>query len=183
MEGTQAMYPSLQVRGISSAKEMPMAADDQVLRDQLVEFLKKGHAHVELFSALKDFPEELYGKKPPGAPHSGWQLLEHIRFTLNDLLVFATDPDYVAPKWPDAYWPKTESPPSRDAWKTSVNALRADLEALEKLIQDPESNLYARIPWGDGQTLLREVLLAIDHTSYHLGQLVMLRKQVGAWKG
>jgi uncharacterized damage-inducible protein DinB len=160
-----------------------MAADDQVLRDQLVESLQKGNAHVDLFSALKDFPEALYGKKPPGAPHSAWQLLEHIRFTLNDLLMFSTNPDYVAPKWPAAYWPKKDSPENSQAWKTSIKALRADLAALEKLIRNPESNLYAPIPWGDGQTLLREALLAIDHTSYHLGQLVMLRKQMGEWKG
>jgi uncharacterized damage-inducible protein DinB len=159
-----------------------MTADDQVLRDQLVESLKKGNAHVDLFSALKDFPEELYGKKPPGAPHSAWQLLEHIRFTLNDLLVFSTDPDYVAPKWPDAYWPQKDSPEDKQAWKTSVKAVRADLEAFEKLIRNPESNLYAQIPWGEGQTLLGEALLAIDHTSYHVGQLVMLRKQLGKWE-
>lgn len=160
-----------------------MAAEDQVLRDQLVESLRKGNAHVDLFSALKDLPEALYGKKPPGAPHSAWQLLEHIRFTLNDLLTFSTDPDYVAPKWPDAYWPKEDSPENSQAWKTSIKALRADLDALEKLIRNRDSNLYAPIPWGDGQTLLREALLAIDHTSYHVGQLVMLRKQLGEWKG
>ena len=160
-----------------------MAADDQVLRDQLVESLQKGNAHVDIFSALKDFPEALYGRKPPGAPHSAWQLLEHIRFTLNDLLIFSTDPNYVAPKWPDAYWPPEDGPENSHAWKASIKALKADLAALEKLIQNPESNLYAPIPWGDGQTLLREALLAIDHTSYHLGQLVMLRKQLGEWKG
>lgn len=159
-----------------------MPGDDQILRDQLVEALKKGNAHVDLISALKDFPQELYGKKPQGAPHSAWQLLEHIRIALNDLLVFSTDPDYVAPKWPEAYWPK-QNPPTREAWNTSVKALKADLDALEKLIRNPASNLYALIPWGDGQTLLREALLAIDHNSYHLGQLVMLRKQLGEWKG
>lgn len=160
-----------------------MAAEDQVLRDQLVESLQKGNAHVDLFSALKDFPEALYGKKPPGAPHSAWQLLEHIRLALNDLLTFSTNPDYVAPKWPDAYWPKKDSPENSQAWKTSIKALRADLAALEKLIRNRESNLYAPIPWGDGQTLLREALLAIDHTSYHVGQLVLLRQQLGEWKG
>ncbi|HEX5235517.1 MAG TPA: DinB family protein [Silvibacterium sp.] len=153
------------------------------MRDQLVEALKKGNAHVDLFSALKDFPKELYGKKPQGAPHSAWQLLEHIRIALNDLLVFSTDPNYAAPKWPDAYWPKEDAPKNDTAWKTSIKALRADLDALVKLIRDPESNLYAPIPWGDGQTLLREALLAIDHTSYHLGQLVMIRKELGEWKG
>jgi uncharacterized damage-inducible protein DinB len=159
-----------------------MPTEDQLLREQLVEFLKKGNAHVDLFSALKDFPEDLYGKKPKGSPHSAWQLLEHIRFTVNDLLVFSTVPEYVAPKWPDAYWPKENEPKSAAAWKTSVKALKADLVEFEKLIRNPESNLYANIPWGEGQTLLREVLLAIDHTSYHVGQLVMLRKQLGAWK-
>ena len=157
-----------------------MPADDKNLRDQLVDFLRKGNAHIELFSALKDFPEELYGKKPKGAPHSAWQLLEHIRIALKDLLVFSTDPNYVAPKWPDGYWPKQDAPPNPAAWKTSVKAIKADLDAFEKLIQSPHSNLYAPIPWGDGQTLLREVLLAIDHTSYHVGQIVMVRKQLGA---
>ncbi len=157
-----------------------MPADDKNLRDQLVDFLRKGNAHIELFSALKDFPEDLYGKKPKGAPHSAWQLLEHIRIALKDLLVFSTDPNYVAPKWPDGYWPKQDAPENHAAWKTSVKAIKADLDAFEKLIQNPGSNLYAPIPWGDGQTLLREVLLAIDHTSYHVGQIVMVRKQLGA---
>jgi len=155
-----------------------MPQDDKLLRDQLVATLREGHAHIDLFSALKDFPESLYGKKPKGAPYSAWQLLEHIRIALNDLLVFSTDLNYVAPKWPDAYWPRQAAPENAAAWKTSVKALKADLSALEKLIQNPESNLYAQIPWGDGQTLLREVLLAIDHNSYHLGQLVLLRKQL-----
>jgi uncharacterized damage-inducible protein DinB len=158
-----------------------MPADDQ-LRNQLVEFLRKDNAHVELFNALKDFPPEDYGKKPKGAPYSAWQLLEHIRIALNDILVFSTDSNYVALKWPDEYWPAEDAPANTSAWKTSVKALKADLDAFEKLIQNPESNLYAPIPWGDGQTLLREVLLAIDHNSYHVGQLVMLRKQLGDWK-
>lgn len=157
-----------------------MPADDKKLRDQLVDFLRKGNAHIELFSALKDFPEELYGKKPKGAPHSAWQLLEHIRIALHDLLVFSTDSNYAAPKWPDDYWPKHDAPQNPAAWKTSIKALKADLDAFEKLIQSPASNLYAPIPWGEGQTLLREVLLAIDHTSYHVGQIVMVRKQLGA---
>jgi uncharacterized damage-inducible protein DinB len=161
-----------------------MPADDQPLRDQLVEFLKKGDAaHADLFSALKDFPEGLYGKKPKDAPHTAWQLLEHIRIALNDLLVFSTDPKYVALKWPDDYWPKETAPKDASAWKSSIKALKADMEEFEKLIQNPASNLYAKIPWGDGQTLLREVLLAIDHNSYHVGQLVTLRQQLGAWQG
>jgi uncharacterized damage-inducible protein DinB len=159
-----------------------MPADDKLLRDHLIDALLKANAHVDVFSALKDLPENLYGKKPEGAPHSAWQLLEHIRLALHDLLVFSTDPKYVAQKWPDAYWPKESAPKDAGAWKASVKALKADLSEFEKLIHNPESNLYAKIPWGDGQTLLHEVLLAIDHTSYHVGQLVLLRNQLGAWK-
>jgi uncharacterized damage-inducible protein DinB len=159
-----------------------MPTDDVLLREQLIESLKKGNAHVDLFSAVSDFPVELAGKKPNGAPHSAWQLLEHIRVTLNDLLVFSTDSNYVAPKWPDDYWPKEKAPENAGAWQASVTALRADLDAFVQFIRNPASNLYAPIPWGSGQTLLREVLLAIDHTSYHVGQLVMLRKLLGAWK-
>lgn len=160
-----------------------MPSEDQLLRDQLIESLHKPIAHADLFSAIKDFPEDLYGKKVQGFPHSAWQLLEHLRITLNDLLVFSTDPKYTELKWPDEYWPKDAAPKNADAWKTSVKALQADLAEFEKLIKNPESNLYAKIPWGEGQTLLREVLLAIDHNSYHVGQLVMLRQQLGIWKG
>jgi hypothetical protein len=160
-----------------------MAANDQQLRDELVDSLKKGNAHVDLFSALKGFPEDLYGKKPKGSPHTAWQLLEHIRIAMNDLLVFSTDSNYVAPKWPDDYWPEQDTPKDADAWHGSLKALKADMGAFEKLIRNPKSNLYAKIPWGDGQTLLREVLVAIDHNSYHVGQLVTLRQQLGAWLG
>lgn len=156
--------------------------EDHFLREQLIDSLKNANAHVDLFSALKDFPEDLYSKKPKGAPHTAWQLLEHIRLALNDILVFSTNPEYTAPDWPKDYWPATDGPPGTAAWKASIKALKADLSEFEKLIRNPASNLYARIPWGDGQTLLREVLLVIDHTSYHVGQLVMLREQLGAWK-
>ncbi len=157
-----------------------MPADDRILRDQLVEFLRGKGAHIELKEAVKDFPAEHYGTRPNGAPHSAWQLLEHIRFTLHDLLEFSTNPKYLEPEWPKDYWPEAAAPPSNDAWEAAVRAIHEDIAAFEKLIGDPSSNLYARIPWGDGQTLLREVLLAGDHTSYHVGQLVTLKKQL-AW--
>jgi hypothetical protein len=157
-----------------------MPSDDRILRDQLIEFLRGGSAHIDFRAALKDFPPEIYGSKPGGTPYSAWQLLEHIRFTLRDLLEFCTNPKYVAPEWPKDYWVKADAPASADAWKTSVRAVQEDLGAFEKLVGDPGSNLYAQIPWGDGQTLLHEALLAADHTSYHLGQLVMLHKQLTA---
>lgn len=156
--------------------------DDRALRAQLVEFLRGGSAHAELKAVLDDFPKELRGKKPKGAPHTAWQLLEHIRIALHDLYDFSTNDKYVAPKWPDDYWPKEEAPASNEAWDASVRAVKKDLADFEKLVGAPESNLYATIPWGEGQTLLREVLLAGQHTSYHLGQIVLLRRELGAWK-
>ena len=159
-----------------------MANEDLALRDSLLELIRGGSAHATVAAAVEDFPAELRGTKPPGAPHTGWQLLEHLRFALGDLLKFCTDPEYLEPKFPDDYWPTSAAPPSADAWDQSVAAFKADLGAFEALIKDPVSNLYAEIPWGDGQTLLREVLLAADHTSYHLGQLVFLRRQLSAWK-
>ena len=159
----------------------PTKDDDSVLRNQLVELLRGGSAHADLDTCVDQFPPQFYGSKPEGSPHSAWQLLEHLRLALHDLLAFSTDPDYLAPKWPEDYWPRSESPESPQEWQKSVDALKADLTDFEKLIQDGNSNLYAKIPWGEGQSLLREVLIAADHNSYHLGQIVMLRKQLGAW--
>ncbi len=159
-----------------------MPTDDRVLRDHLLEFMRGGSAHVDLATVLDDFPEKLQGSKPENAPFTPWQLLEHMRFTVNDLLIFSTDPKYIAPKWPDEYWPAKDTPASPGDWQKSVKALKADLTAFEKLLQDPDLNLYAKIPWGDGQTLLREILLVCDHTSYHLGEMVLLRRELGAWK-
>lgn len=154
---------------------------DQALRETLLEFLHGGNAHLELATVVDDFPFELLGKKPKGAPHTAWQLVEHIRFTTNDLLVFSTDSKYKAQKWPDSYWPKEEAPASKEAWEQCVQGLKKDFAEFEKLVENPKSDLFAKIPWGDGQTLLREVLLACTHTSYHLGELVFLKKELGTW--
>jgi uncharacterized damage-inducible protein DinB len=159
-----------------------MPSHDDMVRAQLVDFLKSGNAHATLEDAVKDFPSSEYANKPAGAPHNAWQLLEHIRFTLHDLLDFCTNPAYHAPEWPDAYWPAQETT-TKQGWNASVKALRKDFNDFEKLLQDPAVNLYTKIPWGKDQTILREALLAIDHTSYHVGQLLMLRKQLGEWKG
>jgi len=156
--------------------------EDRALRAVLVEFLRGESAHASLQSVLDDFPKDLRGRRPKGSPHSAWQLLEHIRIALHDLYDFSTNSNYVALKWPDDYWPKEEAPPSEAAWDASVRAVKKDVAEFEKLIREPESNLYASIPWGDGQTVLREVLLAGQHNSYHLGQLVLLRRELGAWK-
>jgi hypothetical protein len=156
-------------------------ADDHALREQLVTFLRGGEAHADLKSVVDGFPLKLRGEVPRGAEHSAWQQLEHIRIALHDLLDFSTNPHYVQPEWPEAYWPKEAAPADAEAWEESVKAVKKDLADFETLVGNPESNLYATIPWGQGQTLLREVLLAGQHTSYHLGQLVLLRRLLGAW--
>lgn len=156
--------------------------NDRILRELLVDYLQGGHAHASLEQAIKDFPPSMYAEKPRGAPHNAWQQLEHIRITLHDLLDFCTNPDYRAAKWPEDYWPRSESPASPKEWDASVKALRHDLGEFGKLIKDRDVDMFAKISWGDGQTILREILLAIDHTGYHVGQIVMLRKQLGQWK-
>jgi hypothetical protein len=158
-----------------------MPTEDRALRDHLLELLRGGSAHADLATVLDDFPNELAGTKAKNVPYTPWQLLEHMRVAVNDLLLFSTDPKYVAPNWPDDYWPAKEAP-EPGGWESSVKALKADLAALEGIVGDPKSNLFAKIPWGDGQTLLREVLLASDHTSYHLGEMVLMRRELGAWK-
>jgi len=160
-----------------------MPADDQLLREQLTELLRGEGAHVRIGDALKDFPVEKRAVKPAGSPHNAWQLLEHMRMALDDLLDFCENSNYLAPKFPEGYWPKNEKPNSADEWDKSVASVEAALKQFEDMVSNPKSNLYATIPWGDGQTLLREVLIAADHNSYHLGQFVLLRKQLEVWSG
>jgi hypothetical protein len=109
-------------------------------------------------------------------------LLEHMRIAQWDILEFSRNPKYEPPKWPDDYWPKTQAPPTEAAWQNSVHSFRDDLDAMKKLVNDPKTDLLAKIPWGDGQTLLREVLLVADHNSHHLGQLIDVRRLLGIWK-
>jgi hypothetical protein len=146
------------------------------LRKHLVNLLTKAEAHVDIAATLKDFPPQLRGRKPKGSPHTPWQLLEHIRLGQWDILRFSVDPKHVSPKWPEGYWPKSDAPSSDKAWKESVQKFLADLDAMCDLVRDKKRDLFAPIPHGDGQTLLREALLAADHNAYHLGQLVLVRK-------
>ena len=132
--------------------------------------------------AVADFPPQLRGAKLERLPYTAWQLLEHVRLAQWDILDFSRNPKYREMKFPDDYWPKTEAPPSDDAWKKSVAAFRRDLKEMQKLVENPKTDLFAKIPWGDGQTILREALLVADHNAYHLGQLVMLRRLLGAWE-
>jgi uncharacterized damage-inducible protein DinB len=158
-----------------------MPTDDRILRDHLLELLRGGNAHADFNTALKNFPEKMRGKKPDGAPYSAWQLLEHMRIAQHDILDFCINSNYLAPKWPDDYWPKNDAPETAEQWDASVKAFHADLKELEKLVHGEPGNLYAKIPWGDGQTILRELLLVADHNAYHLGQIVLVRKLLDAW--
>jgi hypothetical protein len=158
-------------------------SESSVLRKQLIELLKGRGAHADFDAAVGGFPVARAGEKPPGAEHSAWQLLEHLRIAQWDILEFSRNSKHVSPKWPDGYWPKGEAPPEKTNWTKSVRAFRADLKAMQDLVADPASDLLARIPHGDGQTLLREALLVADHNAYHVGQLVMLRRLLGIWKG
>ncbi len=155
------------------------ASSDQPLRDHLLYLLKDGGAHVTFDAALGDWPVQLAGVKVANFPHTAWMLLEHMRLAQWDILEFSRNSKHVSPKWPEGYWPASEAPPNENAWIESMATFKKDLRTLERLVADPKTNLYARIPWGDGQTILRETLLVADHNAYHLGQLVMLRKSIG----
>ena len=155
-------------------------AKDKALREHLLYLLKGDGAHANFEAAVKDIPANLQGKTPKGADHSPWQVLEHLRIAQWDILEFIRNPKHVSPDFPDGYWPSAEAPPNEKAWDESADAFRADLRAMEGLVNNRSTDLLAPIPHGHGKTVLREVLLLADHTSYHLGQLVLLRRLLGA---
>jgi hypothetical protein len=159
-----------------------IGAADKSLRKHLIELLNAGHAHIDFEHAVGGLPAELRGVKPENLPFTAWGLLEHIRLAQWDIVEFSVNPKHQSPKWPEGYWPEGDAPPSDAAWKQSVQQCRKDLERMKSLVNDPHTDLYAAIPGGDGQTVLREAMLVADHNSYHLGQLVVLRRLLGAWK-
>ena len=155
---------------------------DKALREHLLELLKGGGAHAKFEDAIADLPDDLRGKKVQGLPYTFWMVLEHMRIAQWDILDFSINPKYKAMKWPDGYWPKTEAPTTDAAWNDSIKKFKKDLKAVQDLVANPKTDLYAKIPWGEGQTVLREALLVADHNAYHIGQLVTLRRLLGAWK-
>lgn len=155
---------------------------DELLRKQLVKLLTSSEAHADFEATIKDMPKDLRGKVPARAEHSAFQLVEHLRIALWDIVEFSQNAKHESPKWPEGYWPKSPEPPSDEAWDKSVEAIRADLKVFAALISEKDTDLFAKIPHGDGQTILREALLAADHNAYHVGQLVLVRRLLGAWK-
>jgi hypothetical protein len=156
--------------------------NDASLRRHLIELLTVSHAHANFDDAVKGLAPELRGKRPQKVEHSPWETLEHLRITQWDILEFSRDPKHKSPDWPSGYWPKSAKPPDEKAWDKSVKAFRKDLKAMSELVANESTDLFARIPHGDGQTILREALLTADHNAYHIGQLILARKLLGAWK-
>jgi len=156
-------------------------ANDKVLRQHLLDLLKGGNAHADFDGAIKDLPVAPRGKRPQGAEHSPWEVLEHMRIAQWDILEFSRDPQHQSPDFPSGYWPTAQAPPDEKAWNESVHSFRKDLEAMCDLVAADSTDLYARIPHGDGQTILREALLVADHNAYHLGEMILLRRLLGAW--
>ena len=155
--------------------------NETFLREHLIQLLEGGHAHATFDSAVKGFPVEKIGNRPKGLPYSAWELLEHMRIAQHDILRFSVSAEYQSPKWPEGYWPSATGPEKESDWSRSVRAIRKDLAEFQALLRDLKQDLYRKFPWGDGQTLLREALLIADHNSYHIGQLVLVRRLLGAW--
>ena len=156
---------------------------DRALRQHLLDLLEGGTAHARFGEVVSDFPVKLRGTRVEGLPYTAWMLLEHMRIAQGDILDFCVNPQYKALDWPKGYWPKAEAPPNPAAWNNSIKEFNKDLKALKQLLTNSGTDLYRKIPWGEGQTILREALLVADHNAYHLGQLVTLRRLLGAWKG
>jgi hypothetical protein len=159
-----------------------MTADQTAaLREHVLYLLRGGGAHLDFEKAIAGLPPEVRGVKPGGLPHSPWRLLEHLRIAQWDILQFCIDPRHVSPPFPEGYWPQGDAPRDPGAWDRSVEAFRADLRAVQDLVANPKTDLFAPLPHGQGQTILRELLLVADHNAYHLGQLVVVRRLLGAW--
>jgi hypothetical protein len=155
---------------------------DSALREHLLYLLKGGGAHAKFDDVIEDLPAKSRGKNVSGLPYSAWMVLEHMRIAQWDILEFSRNRKHVSPDWPAGYWPAGDAPPSSAAWAGGIRRFQKDLKAMQALVANPKTDLYAPLPWGNGETVLREALLVADHNAYHLGQLVTLRRLLGAWK-
>jgi uncharacterized damage-inducible protein DinB len=156
--------------------------DEAALRQHLVKLLDWEDAHAGFGKAVANIPPKDRGRQPAALPYSPWQILEHLRRTQHDILEFCVNPKYEELEWPEDYWPEATAPGSEKAWDQSISQFKKDQKALQTLAADQKINLFARIPHGSGQTYLRELLLVADHTAYHVGELVVVRRLLGIWK-
>ena len=155
---------------------------EKALREHLVNLLSGGGAHIDWKGTLSGIPPKLRGVRPSDLPYSIWDLLEHMRIAQGDILEFSRDAKHVSPEWPAGYWPAVQGQPSGAAWDKSVKSFGQGLEAMKKMVASPKTDLFAKIPHGTGQTILREALLVADHNAYHLGQVLTVRRILGIWK-
>jgi len=154
--------------------------DDKAAREQIVVLLRGGEAHGKLEKTIREFPAEAVGQRVAGSTNTPWRLLEHMRLAQWDIIEFCKNPHHVSPDFPDGYWPEGDAPPDSDAWEAAVSAFCADLKSMQEYVLDPSTELHTPIPHGEGQTVFREALLVADHNSYHLGQLCLIRRGLGA---
>lgn len=154
-------------------------ANDRPLRDLLLEMLDGKSAHLDLAAALEGMPFERVGERPDGVEHSVWELVDHLRRALHDLVEFSRDAGYESPSWPEGFWPQAAAPADRAEWDRAVEEYQELLDSMRDLVRG--SDLLEPLAWGDGQTLAREALLAVDHAGYHVGQIVQLRRLLGEW--
>ncbi|MGV8877589.1 MAG: DinB family protein [Sphingobacteriaceae bacterium] len=154
---------------------------DQMIRRQLSDLIRKGNAHAAFEAAVESLPINLAGKKVSPLPYTIWQLVEHIRIAQSDILAFTSDPDYQSPKWPEGYWVEQDYPSSEAEWKKSIEQILTDREAFLQILTDPQNNLLQVFPHGDGQNILAEALLIADHNSYHIGEIILMRRLLQNW--
>jgi|SRR5262245_5638461 len=152
--------------------------NDQIVRDHVLYLLRGGGAHLSFEDFVKAFPAELGNKKLEGLPYTAWQVLEHMRLAQWDILEFSRDKSHVSPEFPKGYWPGSDDLGSAQQWQQTVEKFRSDLKQMEELVADPGTDIYQKIPHGDGQTILREALLIADHNAYHLGALAVMNRLI-----
>jgi uncharacterized damage-inducible protein DinB len=154
---------------------------DKTVRSLLLEQLEGRNAHVDFNQAVQGLTFKQAGIRVEGAPHTIWELIEHIRIGQDDILEFCTNPDYQAIDWPNDYWPEKSKPENQEQFEASVQAVKEGVDEMCELIRDPQNNLQQPFPYGDGQTLFREAMLIVDHNAYHIGQIVLVRRLLGSW--
>ena len=154
---------------------------DKVVRDQLLSFLRGGNAHLTFDQAVADFPPDHINVQPPNVSYTPWHLLEHIRIAQWDILEFIRDPEHVSPQWPEGYWPPSGEKADEKKWGKTITDFHADLQALQDMVQDPATDLYAPIAHAREYTVLREILLVADHNAYHIGEFAVFRQVMDTW--
>ena len=157
---------------------------EQQLKKHLSTLVSGKGAHADFDTAVKGISSDHYGAEVKGLPYTLWQIVEHMRLSQNDILDYMRNPDYKERSWPEGYWPKEGKPPKKDSWDQSVKSIKKDLREVKTIIENPKTDLFAQVPHGEkGHTILREVLLIADHNAYHVGQIIVIRRLLGDWKG